>query len=258
MTQSLDLTPAPAAAARSRRVLAHGRLELTMLLRNGEQLLLTVVLPVGLLLVLTLTDVIDIGGGTRAERLDVVVPSMVALAILSTSFTALAIQTGFERRYGVLRRVGTTPLTRSDVLEGKAVAVLVVEAAQILLLGAIGGALGWRPEAVGLLLLVPLTLLGSAALAALALLLAGVVRAEATLAVANLAYLLLAGAGVVVPLDQLPDGVQPLVQLLPSAALAEALRQACADGTLAWSLVAVLVVWCVAAAAAVGRWFRWE
>jgi ABC-2 type transport system permease protein len=154
--------------------------------------------------------------------------------------------------------VGTTPLTRSDVLGGKAVAVLAVEAGQILLLSVIGGALGWRPDTVGLLLLVPLTLLGSAALAALALLLAGVVRAEATLAVANLAYLLLAGAGVVIPLDQLPEGVQRYVQLLPSAALAEALRLACADGTLAWSLVGVLLVWLAATATAVGRWFRWE
>lgn len=254
----IDVAPAPAPGPRRQRVLAHARLELTMILRNGEQLLLTVVLPVGLLLVLTLTDVVDIGGGTRAERLDVVVPSMVALAVLSTSFTALAIQTGFERRYGVLRRVGTTPLTRADVLGGKALAVLAVEAGQILLLGVIGGALGWRPDAVGLLLLVPLTLLGSAALAALALLLAGVVRAEATLAVANLAYLVLAGAGVVVPLDQLPEGAQPVVQLLPSAALAEALRLACIGGTLAWSLVAVLVVWLALAATAVGRWFRWE
>lgn len=258
MSVPLDVTPSPGAAPRRRRILAHGRLELTMLLRNGEQLLLTVVLPVGLLLVLSLTEIIDIGGGTRAERLDVVVPSMVALAILSTSFTALAIQTGFERRYGVLRRVGTTPLSRADLLAGKAVAVLVVETGQIAVLTVIGAALGWRPDPVGVLLLVPLTLLGSATLAALALLLAGVVRAEATLAVANLAYLLLAGAGVVIPLDQLPDSLQPFLELLPSTALAEALRVACSTGTVPLTAVLVLVGWLAAASVAVARWFRWE
>ena len=200
----IDVTPQPSAAPRLRRVAAHARLELTMLLRNGEQLLLTVVLPIGLLLVLTLTEIIDVGGSTRVERLGLVVPSMFALAVLSTSFTALAIQTGFERRYGVLRRIGTTPLSRFDVLAGKAVAVLAIEAAQVAALGALGLVLGWQPDPVGLALVVPFVVLGSATLASLALLLAGVVRAEATLAVANLAYLLLASAGVVVPIAKAP------------------------------------------------------
>ncbi len=254
----IDVTPQPAAAPRLSRVLAHARLELTMLMRNGEQLLLTVVLPVGLLLVLTLTEIIDIGGDTRLQRLGLVVPSMFALAVLSTSFTALAIQTGFERRYGVLRRIGTTPLSKGDILAGKAVAVLAIEAAQVVALGALGAALGWRPDPVGLLLAVPLILLGSATLASLALLLAGVVRAEATLAVANLAYLVLASAGVVVPVAKAPSSIQPLLDLLPSAALAESLRMATIAGTVDWSLVLVLVVWCAAGTLAVGRWFQWD
>jgi ABC-2 type transport system permease protein len=229
-----------------------------MLVRNGEQLLLTVVLPVGLLLVLTLSDIIDVGGSTRVDRLGLVVPSMFALAVLSTSFTALAIQTGFERRYGVLRRIGTTPLARSDVLAGKGVAVLAIEGAQIVALGALGFVLGWRPDPVGLVLAVPLILLGSATLASLALLLAGVVRAEATLAVANLAYLVLAGAGVILPVAKAPTSVQPILDLLPSAALAESLRIATISGAVDWSLVAVLVIWGAGGAFAVGRWFRWD
>jgi len=254
----IDVTPMPSASSRPSRVLAHARLELKMLMRNGEQLLLTVVLPVGLLLVLTLTEIIDVGATTRVERLGLVVPSMFALAVLSTSFTALAIQTGFERRYGVLRRIGTTPLTRFDILTGKAVAVLAIEAAQVVALGALGFALGWRPDPVGLLLVVPLVLLGSATLASLALLLAGVVRAEATLAVANLAYLVLASAGVVVPVAKAPAKVQPLLDLLPSAALAESLRIATSSGAVDWSLIVVLVVWGVVGSVAVGRWFRWD
>lgn len=255
---TIDVTPRPAAARWTSRVLAHGRLELTMLVRNGEQLLLTVVLPFGLLLLLVLTDVIDVGGDNRSDRLAIVVPGMFALAVLSTSFTALAIQTGFERRYGVLRRIGTTPLRRIDVLTGKALAVVVVEAGQIVVLTAVGIGLGWRPDPAGLLLVVPLVLLGSAALGSLALLLAGVVRAEATLAVANLAYLALAGAGVVIPVDRAPTGFRPFLELLPSAALAESLRTATITGTLAWQLVAVLMLWTVVGAAAVARWFRWE
>lgn len=254
----IDVTPQPSAAPRLRRVAAHARLELTMLLRNGEQLLLTVVLPIGLLLVLTLTEIIDVGGSTRVERLGLVVPSMFALAVLSTSFTALAIQTGFERRYGVLRRIGTTPLSRFDVLAGKAVAVLAIEAAQVMALGVLGLVLGWQPDPVGLALVVPFVLLGSVTLASLALFLAGVVRAEATLAVANLAYLLLASAGVVVPIAKAPPSVQPVLELLPSAALAESLRIATISGALDWLLVAVLVAWGVGGAVAVGRWFRWD
>ena len=255
---TLDVDPKPAAAPRRARVRAHTRLELTMFLRNGEQLLLTVVLPLGLLLVLSLTEIIEVGGATRTDRLAIVVPSMFALAVLSTSFTALAIQTGFERRYGVLRRIGTTPLQRPDVLMGKSLAVLAIETVQIVVLGGVGAALGWRPHLAGLLVAIPLLLLGSAALASLALLLAGVVRAEATLALANLAYLLLASAGVVIPIDRAPERVQPLLEALPSAALAESLRIATASGDVAWDLVATLIVWLVIGAGGVSRWFRWE
>ena len=255
---TLDVTPRPGASHRTRRVLAHARLELTMLARNGEQLLLTVVIPLGLLLLLAKTSVVDLGTSTPQERINVVVPGIFALAVLSTSFTALAIQTGFERRYGVLRRVATTPLTRGDVVAGKGAAVLLVEFVQILVLGAVGAALGWRPDVVGLVLVVPIVILGSASLASLALLLAGVVRAEATLAVANLGYLVLAAAGVLVPVAQLPDRLQPVVDLLPSAALAEALRDATISGELNLAELAVLLAWLVVAGFAVTRTFRWE
>lgn len=255
---TLDVTPRPGASHRTRRVLAHARLELTMLARNGEQLLLTVVIPLGLLLLLAKTSVVDLGTSTPQERINVVVPGIFALAVLSTSFTALAIQTGFERRYGVLRRVATTPLTRGDVVAGKGAAVLLVEFVQILVLGAVGAALGWRPDVVGLVLVVPVVILGSASLASLALLLAGVVRAEATLAVANLGYLLLAAAGVLVPVAQLPDRLQPVVDLLPSAALAEALRDATISGQVNLTELTVLLAWLVVAGFAVTRTFRWE
>ena len=255
---TLDVAPRPGAATARARIVSHANLELRMLARNGEQLLLTVVLPLGLLLVMARTDVIDVGASSDQERIDIVVPGILALAILSTSFTALAIQTGFERRYGVLRRVGTTPLSRANVLWGKALAVLVVETVQLLLLGAVGLALGWQPETLGLVLLIPLTLLGSAALAALGLLLAGIVRAEATLALANLGYLVLAGAGVLIPVDQLPDALEPWVELLPSAALATSFRLATTSAELDALALVVLLVWCAVATTGIARYFRWD
>ena len=254
---TLDLGPDARAASCGRRVAAHARLELLMLLRNGEQLLLTAVIPVGLLLFLSLTKVVEVGEPTE-ERLDVVVPSMFALALLSTAFTSLAIQTGFERRYGVLRRVATTPLTRLDVLLGKATAIAVIETVQIVVLAGIGLALGWSPDPVGLVLAVPLMVIGSASLAALALLLAGIARAEATLALANLAYLLFAGVGVIVPLSTLPSNAHRWAELLPATAVAEALRVATIEGRVAWEEVLVMVVWAALAALGVARWFRWE
>jgi ABC-2 type transport system permease protein len=255
---TLEVAPSPGKARRLARVAAHARLELRMLSRNGEQLLLTAVIPLGLLLLLTMTDLVDVGGQTRSERLDVVVPSMFALAVVSTSFTALAIQTGFERRYGVLRRIGTTPLTRIDVLLGKGAAVLAVEAVQVCVLAALGWTLGWRPSAGGLALAVPLLLLGSAALGALALLLAGVVRAEATLAIANLVYVLFVGSGVIIPVSQLPEITQPAIRLLPGAALAESLRTATTVTSVDPVLVLALLAWCVSGALLARRFFRWE
>ena len=231
-----------------------------MMLRNGEQLLLTIVLPLGLLIGLSLTTVVNLGvPDTRQARLDVVVPGMLALAVLSTAFTGLAIQTGFERRYGVLKRLGATPLSRSGILAGKAVAVLVVEAGQCVLLAGVGVALGWRPDGFGLVLATALIVLGTATFAALGMLLAGALRAEATLAGANVVYLLLLGAGgIVVPLSEMPEAAQNWVELLPSAALADGLRDACTLGSVSPTSVAVLFGWLVVGALASARWFRWD
>jgi ABC-2 type transport system permease protein len=256
----LDVRPAPGASPLRQRVLAHTRLELTMMVRNGEQLLLTVILPLGLLLGLSLSNVVDLGvANTRAARLDVIVPGMLALAVLSTAFTGLAIQTGFERRYGVLKRLGATPLARNGLLAGKATAVLVVESAQCVVLGGAGWLLGWRPDPLGLVMAPLIIVLGTAAFAALGLFLAGTLRAEATLAGANLVYLLLlAAGGIVVPLAKMPAAAQPWVELLPSAALAEALRTALIAGGLAVSDLVILLGWLVLGSLAAVRWFHWE
>jgi ABC-2 type transport system permease protein len=255
---TLDLTPRAAAAPAARRVVAQAGLELRTQSRNGEQLLLTVVIPVGLLLFLTWVPLGDLGPGPRVAF---VAPGILALAVMSTAFTGLAIQTGFERRYGVLKRLGSTPLTAGNLLGAKTLAVLAVEAVQVVLITGLAIALGWRPSAAagfGLLLL----LLGTAAFVGLGLLLAGTLRAEATLAVANLVYLvLMLLGGIVVPLTVFPAGFQRLLELLPSAALADGLREALGSGQpqgIPLRQLAVLLGWAVVAGGITARTFRWE
>lgn len=240
-------------------VRAQAVMETRLLLRNGEQLVLALVLP---LLVLVAGDeagaLLDLGVG---RRIDVLTPGVLALAVLSTSFTSLAIATGFERRYGVLKRLGATPLPRSGLLAGKALAVLLVEAMQIVVIGAVALALGWEPVGglAAVLAGTLVVLLGTACFASLGLALAGSLRAEATLALANLVHLLLlVGGAVVVPLARHPEPVRPLLELLPSAALAQGLREVSTGAGLPLLAMAVLLVWTAAGAALTARTFRWE
>lgn len=226
-----------------------------MLLSNGEQLLVSVLLPALALVGLTLAAVPDLGPG---RRVDVATAGVLALAAVSTAFTGQAIATGFDRRAGVLRLFGTTPLGRSGLLAGKALAVLTVLAVQVVVLGGLGLALGWRPEPAGLLPALVTLVLGTTALIALALLLAGTVRAEAVLAVANLVWVLLLGLGVLAPTALLPAPLAVLARILPSGALGDGLRAALLDGAWPWAAWAVLAAWSVGAGAAAVRWFRWS
>jgi ABC-2 type transport system permease protein len=253
---AIDLHPAPAPATASRRVVAQAWLEMTLFLRNGEQLLLALVLPVLLLVGLNGVDVPSLGEG---RRIDVLTPGVLALAVMSTAFTGQAIQTGFDRRYGVLRLLGTTPLGRTGLVSAKVLAVLAVQVLQVVVIGAVGLGLGWRPALAGVPAAVVVVVLGTAAFVALALLMAGTLRAEATLAGANLVWvLLLAGGGVIVPVDRMPDGLSHLATVLPSGALGEAMRGALLDGRLATGSCLVLLIWAVVAGALTARTFRWD
>ena len=250
-----DLAPAPAAAPPARRVLAQARFDARVLLSNGEQVLLTLVLPGLVLAGLVLASVPDLGPG---GRVDVVAPGVLALAVLSTALTGQAIGTAFDRRHGVLRLLGTTPLGRSGLLAGRVLAVLVVEVVQFVVLGGLALALGWRPRPVGLLLALPAGLAGTAAFVALGLLLAGTLRTEAVLAVANLVWVLLAAGGAVVVPATAGSPYATLARALPSGALGDALRAALASGRFDAPAVAVLVAWAVGAALAAVRFFRWD
>jgi ABC-2 type transport system permease protein len=243
--------PAPPGA----RVAAQARFETRTLLSNGEQLLVSVVLPALALLGLTLASVPDLGPG---RRVDVAAAGTLALAVVSTAFTGQAIATGFDRRSGVLRLLGTTPLGRGGLLAGKALAVLSVLGVQVVVLGALALVLGWRPAPAGLLPALVGLLLGAFAFVALALLLAGTVRAEAVLALANLAWVLFLGLGVLLPTDRLPAGLATVARALPSGALGDAVRDSLLAGGWPWPQWAVLVAWGAVASLAASRWFRWS
>jgi len=250
------LAPSPGAAPRRRVLAAQTRAEVVMTLRNGEQLLLTLVIPLVLLVALSHLPADVVG---HSPAIDAVTPGILALAVISTAFTGQAIATGFERRYGVLKLLGATPLGRSGLLCAKTLGVLVVEAVQVLLIVAVALGLGWHPAGSWFYAVV-LLVLGTAAFSSLGLLLAGTLRAEATLAVANGLYLLLiALGGVVIPADRLPSWLEPVVSLLPSAALGQGLRDVLLDGQgLPLASVAVLLVWAAVGAAATARSFRWS
>ncbi|GAA3650854.1 ABC transporter permease [Nonomuraea antimicrobica] len=253
---ALDLTPAPGAAPFPRMVLAQAGAELRAMLRNGEQLLLTLIIPVLLLAGFSLAPLIDVGGG---RRVDFLAPGVLALAVMSTAFTGQAIATGFERRYGVLKRLGATPLSRSGLMLAKTAAVVGVELIQAVVIVAVGLALGWRPQG-SFLSAALLVVVGTAAFSGLGLLMAGTLRAEATLAAANLVYLVLLGAGgVVFPLTKFPEGARPVLEALPISALTTGLRAVLSQGA-ALPLVplAVLAAWAVLSLGLVSRTFRWE
>jgi len=250
---SLDLSPAPGVAPARRRILAHARTELTVLLRNGEQLLLALVIPIGVL----------IAGSVLAWRWGVsmgtLAPSVIALALWSTGFTSLAIATGFERRYGVLERLAATPIGTAGVVAGKALATLAIAAGQAVLLGGLALALGWRPHPTlaSWVVAVPTALLAVVAFAALALVLAGRLRAEVVLGLANLVYLvLLMVGGIMWPLASFPAVVRPIIGALPTAALGEALR-GWSIGTAPWWTLGVAAAWALGSVLLARKLMRW-
>ncbi|MCX5436584.1 ABC transporter permease [Streptomyces sp. NBC_01280] len=249
-------TPRPGAAPLSRMIGAQAVLETKMLLRNGEQLLLTVIIPTLLLVLFSAVDIVDTGDG---KAVDFLAPGILALAVMSTAFTGQAIATGFERRYGVLKLLASSPLPRWALMTAKTLSVLVTEVLQVILVTVIAFALGWSPHGNPLAVLL-LLVLGTAAFSGLGLLMAGTLKAEATLAAANLVFLLLlVGGGVIVPLDKFPDAARSVLDLLPISALSDGLRDVLQHGAaMPWGDLGILAVWAVLGLGVAARYFRWE
>ncbi|MEE6273199.1 ABC transporter permease [Georgenia sp. MJ206] len=245
-------------ATATSRVLAQAAFETRAVLRNGEQLLLTFILPAVALVLLVRTDVLG-GSGAHARAL----AGVLALAAVSTGFTSQAIAVAFDRRWGVLRLLATTPLGPRGLLLGKLGAVLAVLAVQVVVLSGVALGLGWRPAVGDALAAAPaaavLLLLGAGAFTALGMLVGGTLRPEAVLALANTLWVLLvAGGGVVLPLTSLPGWLGAVVAWLPSGALGEGMRDVATGGGMPWLAAAVLLAWTALLAWLAGRAFRWE
>ena len=242
------------AAARGIRIRRQASFEARTMLRNGEQLLVAFILPAMAMVGLKFVSVPDLG----LRRIDVIVPGVLALAVVSTAFTSQAIATAFDRRNGVLRLLGTTPLGRDGLLGGKALATGFVLAFHVLALSILGMALGWRPDLAGLVPGVVTIVLGAGCFVALAMLVAGRLRAEAVLAVANLLWVVFLGLGLLLPTSTLPSGVAAVARWLPSGALGDGLRAALAEGRWPVGPSLALVVWGAVGALLATRIFRWS
>jgi ABC-2 type transport system permease protein len=248
------------ASTLARAVLAQARTEVTLTLRRGESVLVTVIIPVALLVFFASAQLLPPSG----RAIDFLLPGTLALAVISSGLVSLGIATAYERYYGVLKRLGVTPFPRGALIVSKLLALLALEAIQVILLVAISALVyGWRPAGtpwVSLPLALLALLLGTAAFAGLGLAMAGALRAEATLGLANglfLFFLLL--GGLYVPLDHLPALLVPLARVLPAAALADVLRSALQpSATISTTSGLILLAWAIAAPLVAARTFRWE
>ena len=250
--EGLDLSPAPVPAPPAKRIFRHGLIETRLLIRNGEQLLLALVIPVAILVASRFVK-------ASLGSMELLGPSVLALAVWSSAFTSTAISTAFERRYGVLERLATTPLGKPGLLAGKALAVIMIMSGQLVILAGAALAFGWRPRFTPLsaLFAVLLVILATATFVCLALLLAGRLRAESVLGLANLIYvILLIGGALIIPVARYPAALRPLIEALPTAALGEGLRAAANGQVLSWPVL-VLLAWLVAAGLAAWKGFRW-
>ena len=250
--------PGNAAPARTAAIAQLG-MELRLTARRGENLFVIVVLPLILLVFFSLVPALT---PNTARPIDFLVPGILALAVISTSLVNLSIATAFERSYGVLKRLGGSPLPRAGLVAAKIGAVLVVEVLQAALLVGVASVLfgwapgpGWSPVVV-----LAAFLLGTLAFAGLGLLMAGTLRAEGTLAAANGLFLvLLLLGGIILPVDHLPGFLADLARVLPASALSDAYRigLGAAAGDAAGSLV-ILAAWGLIASLLAARTFRWE
>ena len=239
------------------RLRAQVRTEVMLVLRNGEQLLLTLGIPVLLLVFFSLVDVLPTG---TDDPIDFLAPGILALAVMSTAMVSLGIGTGFERTYHVLKRLGTTPLGRGRLIAAKIIAVALVEVAQLAIIVSVSFALGWRPDSPRWLPAVAAIVLGTMAFAGIGLSMAGRLRGEINLAALNGLYLvLLLLGGMVIPFSKLPGVLADVARLLPSGALADVLRETLAHAgdqpSTSWI---VLSVWAVASPLLARRLFRFD
>jgi ABC-2 type transport system permease protein len=236
-------------------IAAQTRIEVLLTLRRAESLVVTLAIPVGILVFFA---EVDAANSSLDDPVAFLVPGVLALAVMSTAMVSLGIATGYERRYAVLKRLGSTPLSRPGLLAAKTANVLVIEVLQAVVVIAVGLALGWDGTA-RVIPAIGILLIGTVAFAGIGMLMAATLPAEANLALSNGLFLaLLFFGGMAYPLDRLPGALEAIAQALPAAALSETVRDVLAGGAFPAGSFLVLVAWAVAAPLAAVRWFRWE
>ena len=239
----------------TRAITAQARAEITLQMRRGENAIVTLAVPIGVLVFFAKVDAVTTN---FSDPVDFLVPGVLALSVMATAMVSLGIATGFERRYGVLKRLGSTPLSRGGLLVAKTTTVLALEVVQFVLVVAVGVALGWN-LGTGVFPALGLLLLGTIAFAGIGMLMAGTLRAEANLAASNALFLvLLFLGGMAYPLDKLPGALEAIAKLLPAAALSETVRAVLTTQPFPTGELVVLVAWAVAAPLLAARFFRWE
>jgi ABC-2 type transport system permease protein len=239
-----------------RQVLIQTQFELLLTLRRGENILVTLIVPVLLLIFFVSLNIVPAVNG---QAVNFLLPGILALAIMAAGMVNLGIATAYERYYGVLKRLGSSPLPRSGLILAKVLSILILEIVQVLLLVGVAVLFGWRPVGSPFLALLAIVI-GTVTFAALGLAMAGALRAELTLAGANALFLvfILLGGGIL-PLSHLPAPLAAIAQFLPATALTQALQATMNDGTAfpGFALL-VLVVWAVVVLGIAIRTFQWE
>jgi ABC-2 type transport system permease protein len=239
------------------QVLEQVKCELLLTLRRGENVLITLIVPVVLLIFFTSLNLAPKTGGSTINFL---LPGIIALAIIAAGMVNLGIATAYERYYGVLKRLGSSPLSRSGLILAKVISILILELLQVIILVGVAIAVyGWRPAGSPLLALLTIAL-GTVTFAALGLAMAGALRAEMTLAGANALYLvfLLIGGGLV-PVSRLPAPLADFAQLLPATALTQALQSTMTNGSpFPATPLIILAIWAIVILLVAARTFKWE
>ena len=240
---------------RRQALLAQARAESVLQLRRGENMIVTLAIPLGVLVFFAKVDTLSTD---YKDPVDFLVPGVLALSVMAAAMVSLGIATGFERRYGVLKRLGSTPLTRAGLLTAKTATVLALELIQVVLVVVVGITIGWSATG-GIFAAAGLLLLGTIAFAGIGLFMAGTLRAEANLAAANALFLVfLFLGGMAYPLDKLPGAMQAIAKALPAAALSETVRAVLTSAAFPVGEFVVLLAWAIAAPLVAARFFRWE
>lgn len=253
----MSTSHAPAARPRA-RIMAHARLEAKNLLTNGEQIMVALLLPALLFLALMYIPMPSAGKAPTVPPLIHAVASTAATAVIATSMTSQAISTGFDRRAGVLRWIATTPLGRSGYLAGKLLALGIIHVLQAVALGLLALLFGWQPTLAELALSIPVWIIGAMTFGAFGLYIAGTLRAEAVLALSNIIFLLLVAlGGIAIPAQSLPEWLAPVISLLPSAALMDALTATLSGGLPHPVTIVLLLAWGVLFTFLTSRFFKW-